>query len=194
MPTGIGVPGVFVAKFIGVTVLFVVLVTYAIAPSGVMAIFLGEFPKGIAVSGVFVAKFIGVTVLSEVLVTYAIAPSGVMAIPLGSFPTGIGVPGIFVAKVMGMTAELLSHTYAMDPSGVMAIPLEDVPTGIGAPGVFVATSMGVTVPSVWLLTYTNGAPIRTWVHKREENRLVSHQRGVHLFRGRIGIGIINCSY
>jgi hypothetical protein len=59
-PTGIGVPGVFVAKFIGVTESSRLIVTYAMDPSGVIAMPQGPLPTGIGVPGVFVAKFIGV--------------------------------------------------------------------------------------------------------------------------------------
>ena len=48
VPTGIGVPAVFVEVSIGVTVLLPLLTTYAVAPLGVMAIARGDVPTGIA--------------------------------------------------------------------------------------------------------------------------------------------------
>ena len=58
-PTGMGVPGVFVAKVMGVTLLSLLTVTYAKDPSGVIAMPQGPFPMGIGVPGVFVARFMG---------------------------------------------------------------------------------------------------------------------------------------
>src|SRR5262245_57004912 len=90
MPIGavaarIGVPTVFVAMSIGVT-LFVSesnMATYAVLPSGVMAIPIGPFPTIIEVPAVLVAMSIGVTLLPSKSVTYAVVPSGVMAINCG---------------------------------------------------------------------------------------------------------------
>jgi hypothetical protein len=122
-------------------------------------------------------------------------PSGVMAIASGECATGMFVPGVFVAKVIGVT--LLStelHTYAIAPSGVMAILRGKNPTGIGVPWVPVARSMGVTVLSSTLHTYPNGTAVKAWVHMRHESSPVSHQRCVHLFRVRIGMCVIDCSF
>ena len=73
------------------------LVTYANAPSGVIAIALGPAPTGMVVSGALVSTRIAVTVLEPRLVTYANAPSGLTATPTGPDPTSIVEVTVLVA-------------------------------------------------------------------------------------------------
>ena len=61
--------GVFVASAIGVTVSAAELATYAVAPSGVIAIPSGIGPTGMGVPGEFVPRSSGVTVSFAPLVT-----------------------------------------------------------------------------------------------------------------------------
>ena len=60
-PTAIGLPAALVAVFIGVTLPEPLLATYAVRPSGVIAIANGLLPTGIGLPAAFVAVFIGVT-------------------------------------------------------------------------------------------------------------------------------------
>jgi hypothetical protein len=68
-PTLIGLPGVFVAILIGVTVAEPKLLTYAVLPFGVIAIQIGETPTSIGSPGLLVAVVIGVTVPEPMLAT-----------------------------------------------------------------------------------------------------------------------------
>ncbi len=69
LPTRIGLPGRFVAVFMGVTVPEFWLPTYAVFPSGVITIARGSLPTLIGVPGRFVAVLIGVTVFPIALTT-----------------------------------------------------------------------------------------------------------------------------
>src|SRR5207249_2480728 len=79
---------------IGVTVVVLELVAYALVPSGETAIWKGWSPagKGIAVITVPVATSIGSTSWRLGMATTASVPSGVNAIPSGSLPVAIGAP------------------------------------------------------------------------------------------------------
>src|SRR5262245_66221954 len=85
-PEAIGVPAVFVAVSIGITVPLTLFVTYARLPSGVIATYWTPAPTGMAVPAVFVATAIGVTVPDVPLTTYTVLPSGVTATPSGPVP------------------------------------------------------------------------------------------------------------
>ena len=78
-------------------------VTYAVLPSGVIAMSVGCVPAAIGGAAVFVAVSIGVTESEPKFATYAVSPSGVIATPTGSDPTAIGVPAVFVAVSIGTT-------------------------------------------------------------------------------------------
>src|SRR4051794_33436893 len=81
--------------------------TYAVVPSGVIAIASGVPPTGMSGRGILVARSIGVT--PALLTTSANEPSGVMAIVCGAKPLGtaIGVPTALVAKSTGYTRPAL---------------------------------------------------------------------------------------
>ena len=81
------------------------LITYAVLPSGVIAMAVGEDPTGIGAPAVLVAVLIGVTVPDPWLTTYAVLPSGVIAMATGEDPTGIGAPAGAVAVLIGSTAD-----------------------------------------------------------------------------------------
>src|SRR5580692_9257135 len=70
-PTGtaIGAPGVFVATWMGRTVLLPVQTTYTVLPFGVTAISKGETPTGMGGSAFWVATSMGVTVPSPLFET-----------------------------------------------------------------------------------------------------------------------------
>ena len=61
VPTVIGAFAVFVPRSIGVTVPPALFATYAVLPSGVMAIDTGDDPTGIGVPTAFVAALTGIT-------------------------------------------------------------------------------------------------------------------------------------
>src|SRR6476620_9784775 len=92
------VSGVLVFTSIGVT-LPLKSETYAVWPSGVIAIAVGPLaPAGsvMLVPAVLVCTSIGVTWLVVKSVTYAVCPSGVIAIPNGAPGIGILAPAVFV--------------------------------------------------------------------------------------------------
>src|SRR5215469_5338762 len=100
-PTRIALPGLLVAVLIGVTVPELSLTTYAVFPSGVIAMATGEPLTGMGLPAVLVAVLIGVTASGDLrleLATYTVLPSGVIAIALGTKPpTLIGLPLVLVA-------------------------------------------------------------------------------------------------
>ena len=111
-PTGIGAPAVNVTVSIGVTLSDPLLTTYAVLPSGVMAIAWGWEPTRIGRPAVRVVVSIGVTLSDPRSTTKASRPPGVVAIASGSRPTRIGLPALREASTIGVTlaeAELTTN-------------------------------------------------------------------------------------
>src|SRR5450755_4191469 len=101
-PTAIGVPTVPVVTATGETVLPTWSATYAVVPSGVIAIAVAIPGVEIAGPAVPVAIVIG-TVPPFLVATNALAPSGVIAIADGEPATAIGAPTPWARRLIGVT-------------------------------------------------------------------------------------------
>ena len=133
----------------------VVLSTYSVFPSGVIAIDDGARGTWIVAKGLSAATEIAITQplprLSLVLATYKVLPSGVIAMATGSVTTMIGRPALSVAVDTGRTqSDSASAMYTVRPSGVLMIELFG-PTSIGRPAAPVRTEIGVTAPPAGLV-------------------------------------------
>src|SRR6185437_7043214 len=126
------------------------MVTYAVRPFGVIAMYPAVFPTLMAVPGLLVAVLIGVTV-PLLLAAYRVFPSGVMArSPAPAIL--IGAPGLSVAVLIGVTVPLPLLTYAVLPPGVMTMKAGWRPTLMGGPALLVPVLIGVTVSEPELVT------------------------------------------
>src|SRR6516225_2962795 len=123
-----GVPAVFVRMSIGITVLSYPPVTYAVSPSGVIAMF-PEGPTGIGVPRAPDGRLTGVT--DSLPTTYIAEPSGVTAIAPAQ-GRSIEAPTEFVEAVIGTTDPSFADTYTVRPLGVIAIAFAPPGTAISA--------------------------------------------------------------
>ena len=110
IPTGKGIPGICVAKSMGVTVEEPELHTYAMVPSGVMAMAEGRVPTEIDAPTVCVTRFIGTIAPAKNSLTYATVASGVMAMALRKGPGQIDATTVFVAASIITKFSAVVHT------------------------------------------------------------------------------------
>jgi hypothetical protein len=126
--------------------------TYAVRPSGAIAIFSGWLTV-IGGRTTFVVVSIGVTAFALVLATYTVRPSGLTAIPSGLPAMAIAGLAMSVAVSIGVTeSPALLVTYTVPPSGVTASP-PGVVTATGGPSRPETVSSDITLPCELLVTY-----------------------------------------
>jgi len=131
------------------------LATYAVDPSGAMAMAWGAALTGMVVTPRD-AVLITLTDVASEFDTHTKAPLGLTAMLQGPLPTVIGAPAFELRRSIGVTVLLLKFvTYAVSPLGVIAMAAGPLPTlmGVSNVGGLVRRLMGRTVLPSEFVTY-----------------------------------------